>query len=130
MQDNIFNAFNEQAKGMYAPVSKFNGLMVESLEKMTEFQLNAVKAYAEIFLGQMKKAADVKDVDSLRSLSSSQAETAATINKKVIEDAKALSEMAVEFKTQVESILEESRAAATSAATPKSAPKAAAKATA
>ncbi len=124
MQENVINAFTEQAKTMFAPASKFNGLMVESLEKMAEFQINAIKAYTDIALGQMKKAAEIKDVDTLRTFSSSQAEAAGTINKKVIEDAKVLTEMATDFKEKVESIMEEGRTAATTAAKPAAAKKA------
>ena len=64
MQDNIINAFAEQAKTMYAPLTKFNELMVENMEKMTEFQLNTIKSYAELSIDQMKKAVEVKDVES------------------------------------------------------------------
>lgn len=124
MQENVINAFTEQAKTMFEPASKFNGLMVDSLEKMTEFQLNAIKSYSDILLGQMKSAASVKDVDSLRTFSSSQAEAAGSINKKVIEDAKVLSEMANDFKDKVEGIMEESRNTATAASTKPAAKKA------
>ncbi len=123
MQDNVINAFTEQAQSMFAPISKFNGLMVESLEKMTEFQLGAVKSYSEIFLGQVKKESEVKDVETLRTFSTSQAEAAGSINKKIIEDAKMLSDMAADFKGQVEAIMEESRTTATSAAASKPATK-------
>ena len=60
MQDTVLNAFAEQAKTMYAPMSKFNSLFVENMEKMTDFQLTAIKSYAEMGLDQMKKASDVK----------------------------------------------------------------------
>ncbi len=123
MQDNVMNAFTEQAKTMFGPVSKFNGLMVEGLEKMTEFQLDAVKSYSEIVLGQIKKASEIKDVDTLRTFSTSQAEVAGSINKKIIEDAKALTDMATDFKGKVESIMEEGRNTASAAATPKAATK-------
>ena len=123
MQENVMNAFTEQAKTMFEPASKFNGLMVESLEKMTEFQLSAIKSYSDIVLGQMKNAANVKDVETLRTFSSSQAEAAGSINKKVIEDAKVLSEMANDFKDKVEGIVEEGRNAATATATAKPATK-------
>ncbi len=117
MQENILNAFAEQAKSMYAPLSKFNSLFVENMEKMTEFQLNAIKTYAEMGLDQMKKATDIKDADSMRTFTAAQAETASALNKKVMEDAKALSDMAMEFKTQVEAIMEEARSTAAASAT-------------
>ena len=120
MQENILNAFAEQAKTMYAPMAKFNSLFVDNMEKMTEFQLNAIKSYADMGLEQMKKAADVKDAESMRSFTATQAETASALNKKVMDDAKAFSDMAMEFKTQIEGIMEEARStAAASTATAK-----------
>ena len=90
MQDNIINAFAEQAKSMYAPLTKLNTLMVDNMEKMTEFQLTTIKSYAELSIDQMKKAVEIKDAESLRSFSSAQAELASTVNKKIMEDAKIL----------------------------------------
>jgi phasin family protein len=116
MQENILNAFAEQTKNLYSPMQKFSALFVGNMEKMTEFQLNAIKSYAEVGIDQMKKAAEIKDADSMRSFSSSQAEATTELNKKIMEDAKSLSEMATEFKGQVETIMEEARGTASSAA--------------
>tara|TARA_B100001059_G_scaffold206069_1_gene216614 strand:+ start:152 stop:547 length:396 start_codon:yes stop_codon:yes gene_type:complete len=116
MQENILNAFAEQTKNLYSPMQKFSALFVGNMEKMTEFQLNAIKSYAEVGIDQMKKAAEIKDADSMRSFSSSQAEATTELNKKIMEDAKSLSEMATEFKGQVEAIMEEARGTASSAA--------------
>jgi phasin family protein len=116
MQENILNAFAEQTKNLYSPMQKFSALFVGNMEKMTEFQLNAIKSYADAGIDQMKKAAEIKDADSMRTFSSSQAEATTELNKKIMEDAKSLSEMAVEFKDQVEAIMEEARGTATSAA--------------
>ncbi|WP_221801264.1 phasin family protein [Oceanobacter mangrovi] len=129
MQDSILNAFAEQAKTMYSPMAKFNTLFVDNMEKMTDFQLTAIKSYAEMGLDQMKKAADVKDTESMRAYTAAQAEAASALNKKIMEDAKTFSDMAMEFKSQVEAIMEEARTtAATTATTAKPATKAASKA--
>lgn len=116
MQENILNAFAEQAKSLYAPLAKFNTAVVANVEKLTEFQLNAIKSYAEIGLDQLKKATDVKDAETLRTFTAAQAETASALNKKIMDDAKALSDMAMEFKSQVESLIEDARTTATTAA--------------
>lgn len=115
MQDNIINAFAEQAKSMYAPLTKLNSLMVDNMEKMTEFQLTTIKSYAELSIDQMKKAVEIKDAESLRSFSSAQAEVASTVNKKIMEDAKTLSDLANDFKGQVESIWKDATTEATKA---------------
>ena len=88
---------------------------------MTEFQLKTIKSYADLSLGQIKSAVDVKDAESLRTFSSSQAEVAATVNKKIMEDAKAISEMATDFKGKMETIWEESRPTASKPADKKTA---------
>ncbi len=126
MQENILNAFAEQAKTMYSPMAKFNSLFVDNMEKLTEFQISAIKSYAEMGLSQLKSAAEIKDVDTMRSYTSAQAETATSLNKKIMEDAKAMSDMAMEFKTQIEGIMEEVRstAATTASTAAKPAPKA------
>ena len=56
MQENILNAFAEQAKTMYSPMAKFNSLFVDNMEKLTEFQISAIKSYAEMGLSQLKSA--------------------------------------------------------------------------
>ena len=124
MQENILNAFTEQAKTMYEPMAKFNSLFVSNMEKLTEFQLNAIKSYAEMSIDQMKKASEVKDVDSMQSYTAAQAESMSAMNKKIMDDAKALSDMAMEFKTQVEGVTEEARSSAAATASTKPAAKA------
>lgn len=115
MQENIMNAFTEQAKSFYSPLNKLSTLMVENMEKMTEFQLESIKSYADITMSQMKKAVDVKDVETLRSFSTSQAEAVSTVNKKIMEDAKSLSDLATDFKEKVEAIWEEAKPTSKSA---------------
>lgn len=113
MQENIINAFAEQAKSMYSPLTKLNSLMIENIEKMTAFQLNSIKSYADMSIDQMKKSTDIKDADSLRTFSSAQTEVAATVNKKIMEDAKSLADIANEFKSQMETVWKDTTAAAT-----------------
>lgn len=117
MQENILNAFAEQAKTMYSPMTKFNSLIVDNMEKMTEFQMNAIKSYADLGIEQMKKAADVKDAESMQAFTAAQAEVASGLNKKIMDDAKAMSDMAMDFKTQVEGIMEEARTSAAATTT-------------
>lgn len=112
MQDKVMSAFSEQTKNMYNPMRKINALLVENMEKMTDFQLEALKAYSHMGLTQMKQATEVKDADSVRDYSTAQAEMMSTLSKKVLEDAKTMADMSMEFKAEIEKIMEESRAQA------------------
>lgn len=112
MQDKIMNAFADQTKNMYAPMRKLNTLMVENMEKMTDFQIEAMKSYSKMGVNQLKNAAEVKDADSVRDFTASQAELMSTLSKKVLEDAKSMADMTMEFKQEVEKIVEEARVGA------------------
>lgn len=110
MQDKIMNAFADQTKNMYAPMRKLNTLMVENMEKMTDFQIEAMKSYSKMGVNQLKNAAEVKDADSVRDFTAAQAELMSTLSKKVLEDAKSMADMTMEFKQEVEKIVEDARA--------------------
>ncbi len=127
MQDKIMNAFAEQTKNMYAPMRKMNALMVENMEKMTDFQIEALKSYSKMGVNQLKNATEIKDAESVRDFTASQAELMSTLSKKVLEDAKSMADMTMEFKQEIEKIVEESRASATASAAPAAEAKPAAK---
>ena len=112
MQEKIMNAFADQTKNMYAPMRKLNALMVENMEKMTDFQIEALKSYSKMGVNQMKNATEVKDAESVRDFSASQAELMSTLSKKVLEDAKSMADMSMEFKQEVEKIVEDARSGA------------------
>lgn len=116
IQEKVISAFTEQSKSLYGPLRKINSLLVENLEKTTEFQLDALKSYSRLGLSQLKQATEVKDADSVRDYSASQAELFSTLSKKVLEDAKTLADLSIQFKSEVEKVLEESRAQAFSKA--------------
>lgn len=109
MQEKVMNAFAEQTKNLYAPLRKMNALLVENMEKMTEFQLDALKSYSQAGINQIKQANEVRDTESMRDFSTSQAELMSSISKKLLEDAKTMADMSMEFKSEVEKLMEESR---------------------
>lgn len=109
MQDKIMNAFAEQTRNLYAPLRKLNSLLVENMEKMTQFQLETLKTYGQTGFDNMRQANEVKDVETMREFTSAQAELMSSLSKKILEDAKTLADMSMDFKAEVESVLEEAR---------------------
>src|SRR5690554_340413 len=118
MQDNILNAFAEEAKSFNTLFTKLNSLFVENVEKITELHFQALKTYTDLGINQQKKAAKIKDADSARAFTPAQAEAATPINKKVVEDAKVFSDPATYLKNQVEATMEQARTTATKATEP------------
>lgn len=109
MQDKMMNAFTEQTNKIYTPMRKVNALLVDNMEKMTDFQLDALKVYSSIGLSQMKRATEAKDADTVRDYTASHIEMVSKLSKKMVEDARTIADMSAEFKAELKAILEQSR---------------------
>ncbi|PIE44297.1 MAG: phasin family protein [Gammaproteobacteria bacterium] len=109
MSDNLLENIPDQAKHAFESMTKVNQLMVENLQKVAEFQMNAVRSYAELTMNQMKAFTDVHDIESLKALGSGQASFVNDLTHKVMEDFKALGEIGVEFKDEVEKVIKDSK---------------------
>lgn len=120
MQDKVLNAFSEQAKSFYDPLRKMNTLMVDNMQKMANFQMDAVKSYSQMSLSQAKNTVAVKDAEGFRDLSASQVELMTTFGKKIQEDTKTLTDMSMKFKVEVEQLMKDARDQATSQTVAKS----------
>ena len=109
MNDNLLENLTTQATSFYGPMGKINALMVSNIEKVAEYQLGAVKSYAELAMKQWKQVAEIRDLESLKEFGSHQSEIATEISQKIVEDIKALGDMGMDFKAQVEDIVAESK---------------------
>ncbi len=109
MNENLVENLTAQAKSLYGPMGKINALMIANVEKIAEFQLGVVKSYAELAMKQVKQVSEVRDIEGLKEFGTTQSEMASEFGGKVMEDMKALGEIGMEFKTEVEEIFSESR---------------------
>lgn len=109
MNDNLIENLTTQATSFYGPMGKINALMVSNIEKVAEFQLGAIKSYAELAMKQWKQVAEIRDIESLKDFGSNQSEVVSELSQKIVEDMKALGEMGMELKTQVEDIVAEAK---------------------
>jgi phasin family protein len=101
---NLFNKALENPQVLPEPMVKTNKLLVENLEKMVVFQMNALKSYLDIGLNQMRAAAEITDLQSMQDFCKRQAEIARTVQQKLLSDAKALSDLATRFKTEMDGL--------------------------
>ena len=84
------------------PWVKANKLFAENLEKMMKFQMNALKSYLDIGLNQMRAAAEITDMHSFQDFCKRQAQIAQTVQYKMLNDVKALSDMNAGFKSEMD----------------------------
>lgn len=108
MYTETFKTFTEQAEKTFSPMTRFNKMMAKNIEQMTELQINAVRAYSELGVSQIKAAAEIKDVTSLASFNSSQLAALAKISEQVSDDSKKIQDIAQEFKDELDTLVSES----------------------
>lgn len=107
MQDKMIEAFNEQTRQFFEPMRKLNSLMLNNMEKLTQYQMESMKRYSQLGTERLRDASEVSDSDSLQAFSARQAEVMNQLSQQMLEDAKALSEMSLAFKAELETLFAE-----------------------
>lgn len=100
----LFSKALETPQALPEPLVKTNKLLVQNMEKMMVFQMNALKSYLDIGLNQMKAAAEITDVKSFQDFCKRQTEIAQTVQQKLMSDAKAMSDLATRFKVEMDNL--------------------------
>lgn len=107
MQDKMTDAFNEQTRQFFEPMRKLNSLMLDNMEKMTQYQMESMKRYSQLGTERLRDASEVSDAEGLKDFSTRQAEMMSELSQQMLADAKALSEMSLEFKAELEKLFAE-----------------------
>lgn len=108
MSNEVFGKLFEQYEPVLAPVVKANKLAVANLEKLVNFQFEALRSYADLGLNQFKAAAEVSDVTSLQGFYASQVDAFNVLRKKVLDDAQALVDLSTGFKAEFDKLAKDS----------------------
>ncbi|OBX34049.1 phasin protein [Halomonas elongata] len=108
MQDKMIDAFNEQAREFFTPMRKFNALMLDNMERVTQYQLEAMKRYSQMGTSRLRDATDISDAEGVRDFGTRQVEMMTELSNQMLEDARAMSEMSLRFKSELESLYGES----------------------
>ena len=112
MTNDAMAKMSEQYQKFLAPVVKANKLAAANLETLVNFQMNALQAYVDMAINRMKAAADISDPASLQTFMTSQAESIASLHRKLIDDSKVLADLTARFKAEFEKLVQDSLAAA------------------
>lgn len=107
MQDKMMDAFNAQTRQMFEPMRKMNSLMLNNMEKMTQYQLEAMKRYSQMGTERIRSATEINDAESLRDFGTKQAEMMNELSQQMQEDARVMSEMSLQFKSEMEKLFSE-----------------------
>jgi phasin family protein len=120
----ILENLSEKTQNLYAPLSKFNEVLLDNLTQLIDLQSKSIIAYTDMGIEQAKSTLEIKDMDALSGFIKQQSTVAEKIQKQFKGDIEKLTELAGNFKTDVEDVLNPS---AKKDAPKKAAPKAPAK---
>ncbi|MCK2185583.1 phasin family protein [Halomonas getboli] len=108
MQDKTFDAINEQTRQFFEPMRKLNSLMLQNMERVSEYQMESLKRYSQMGTERLRDATEITDADSLRDFGTRQAEMMNELSQQMLEDARTLGEMSLKFKAELEQLYTES----------------------
>lgn len=91
----IPSSLDEPVKGALEPIRQLNQHAVANVEKLAVRQIDSLKVYSELVIGQLKTAAEVKDLEGVSALISQQTDVLKTVTERLMADAKAMIDIAV-----------------------------------
>ncbi|HRD50206.1 MAG: phasin family protein [Candidatus Competibacter sp.] len=101
---NLFSKALETPQALPEPLIKVNRLFIGNMENILIFQMNALKSYLDIGINQLRAAAEITDLESLQDFCKRQAEIAQTMQRKLMNDARIMSDMVARFKTEMDNL--------------------------
>lgn len=108
MTHDVVTKISEQYQNLLAPVIKANQRSAANLETLVHFQMSVLPTYVDFAINRMKAVAEIKDSASLMSFMTSQSEAMASLQQQVVDDVKALGDLAARFKAEFDQMVRES----------------------
>ena len=103
------NTWKDQLNVFCGPARKLNLYLVDQLAEMTDQQLKTLENYGLLALGQLKKAAEIRDEESAHRFGLSQADFYSELTRKALQDARELSQRNLELTREVGQLLSQSQ---------------------
>ncbi|MCW4149371.1 phasin family protein [Halomonas sp. 18H] len=108
MQDKMMDSFNQQAREFFTPMRKLNSLMLDNMERVTQYQLEAMKRYSQMGTSTLRDATDISDAEQARDFGTRQVEMMTELSNQMLADVRAMSEMSQRMKSEMEALFGES----------------------
>ena len=107
MYAEMMSAFGGSLRNVFAPGQKMNQMAIAQMEKILAFQMESVKTYTNLGMGQWKAAAEVSDPWSLVAYMAKQGAYATKVGEQVVSDVQKLSQLGGDFVQQAQSVAQE-----------------------
>ncbi|PWG65475.1 phasin family protein [Sediminicurvatus halobius] len=118
MNNEMINKYNEQVEKLFVgPARAYGKLAVDYTEKLVNAQLEAVRTYTEVGVGQARAALEIKDTKGLQAYAEGQQKVAKDLSERVKGDAEKVVAMNQEFVNEARKLVESNVKSASEAAT-------------
>ncbi len=116
MNEDILNKTIGQLESYMGPARKVSSLVIEHFSRVSEFQLEAFKAYSDLSVEQLRAVSRVTDAESLQDFLNDQTRIARTVSEKLNSDASTLAGFGKDLTDELQKLTQENVAAASRAA--------------
>lgn len=100
MINKTLSALTDPTKGLLEPAHKLNQQAVTALEKVAAYQIDSLNTYSRLGIGQLKAAAEVRNVEGLQNLLSKQNDVLKEVGGRLMSDVKTFFQIGAEFVSQ------------------------------
>ena len=113
----IVSSMNDQSHKVLSSLQKLNKAAVADVEKLVQHRMGSLQAYSDLYVSNLKAAAQINDLKGLQSFLNNQGELAKQAMEKLAKDAKEVVAMNVGFMVEAQSIAQEMSKVASKPAT-------------
>lgn len=106
MFDELFSKNAPSVDKMFEPSRRFHALMLNGVEKVAHFQLDAVKSYTELGLKNLREGLELRDVNDIQGFVTKQGERARELGEKVQSDVQTLAGIQQELGTEMQKLMQ------------------------
>lgn len=111
MYQELFGKGTAQLEDLMVPARKFQGLVVDHFGKLADFQMDALRAYTDMGLEQLRAVKKIDDAKSFQDYVAGQSKVAKTLSEKLSQDVNTLTALSKNFGAEVQKLAQENSVA-------------------
>lgn len=103
----ILSSMNDQSQKVLSSLQKLNKRAVADVEKLVQHRMGSLQAYSDLYVSNLKAAAEVNDFKDLQAFLNNQGELTRKAMEKLANDAQEVVTMNVRFMAEAQSIAQQ-----------------------
>lgn len=107
MYAEMMSAFGGSMRNVFAPVQKMNQMAIAHVEEIVAIQMESMKTYTNLGIGQWKAAAEVSDPWSFMAYMAKQGAYMTKVSEQFVADVQKMSRLGGDFVEKAQSVAQE-----------------------